>query len=540
MENIFFEGYYHTSIARLKNSNPSVKGKLIQNMKLRNLISHNNLRRRLRQFRESYRNRIVVRNWIRLLKNAQSPKGRILISALRNKTWIEWAAYCAAVCRQMGFESTLLFKESEIKKFYPNPGPLNFWTGVKKIPGIKMINIEELPYEKAVFDSYFLSSNKKIIAALAYDHHIESADITDDLNTYGPQLKELTITAAMNGARIYKFLTQQKFHQFICYSGIISDTSLLLSGALDAGQDIVCVEGWAWRPGHMIYNFNAPALEYNINGWLKSFGDWNEKKESEMSGYFKFLDGVKQDNEWLENFYLVQRAKLTEDLPDTVSNFVQGNDKIFLLACNVIGDSSLLNRETIFKSHREFLRITIEYFKKNQQLKLIIRVHPAEEWNKGAVSLQMGAYSRKLCEGLSNILVIDANEKMNTFALVPFIRAGLIWITSAGADLVARGIPVISAAKPKYYGQGIVDEPVTIDEYFSLINRYAEHQEHTSPEQIQHAKEYLYIVFKGFSFEAQGRSYRANTCRLNDMPSQEDHDRFYRILLKTEQAPDRN
>jgi hypothetical protein len=313
---------------------------------------------------------------------------------------------------------------------------------------------------------------------------------------------------------------------------------MILKGSIDAGQDIVCVEGWGWRPGHMIYNFNAPALDYNVKGWMKYFGDWDEQKNLEMFQYFKFLDGFKQDSDWLNNFYMVQLAQVGMELPKHIEEFILGKEKVFLLACNVIGDSSLLNRETIFKSHRDFVLKTIEYFETHPSLKLIIRVHPGEEWVKSKVVIKMGEFALNQARGIKNILIIDSSEKLNTFSLVPFIHVGLVWLTSAGVDLVVRGIPVISAALPKYSGLGIVEEPKTSKEYFNLIDFYANSEKGPTSEQIQKAKEYLYLVFKGFSFEAQGRTFRAMSCKLGNMPSQEEHDRFYKILLKLEPSPD--
>jgi hypothetical protein len=104
--------------------------------------------------------------------------------------------------------------------------------------------------------------------------------------------------------------------------------------------------------------------------------------------------------------------------------------------------------------------------------------------------------------------------------------------------MVIRGLPVIAAAEPKYSGLGIVEEPKTQDEYFELLEKFMASQHRPSLEQIQKGKEFQYMVFKGFSFQAQGTTYRANTCRLKQMPNQEEHDKFYQILVGEAPAPD--
>jgi len=482
--------------------------------------------------------RKALDQWLFQLKNVPEPKGKVLITALRNYTWIEWAAYCAAVIRQMGFETVLFYKGSEVRLFYTEKPDFNFWEGVKKIPGIKLVDLEELPYQDYQYNRYYQLCQKDAVAALAYDLHLESADIIDNSDKYAEKLNVLRKESALNGARVYQFCSENKFHEFICYSGLIRDTSMILRGALDSGQDTVCVEGWGWRQGHMIYNFNGPSLEYNINGWMNYFGKWDEKKNKEMAGYFSFLNGEEQNEEWLKSFYNVQQAKVSEELPKHIAEFIKGGQKIFLLACNVIGDSSLLNRETIFKSHRDFILQVVKFFTNRPDLKLIIRAHPGEDWVKSKVVIKMGDYANSIVKGQKNILVINDSEKVNTFSLLPYTSAGLVWITSAGVDMVVRGVPVIAAAKPKYSGMGIVEEPKSPEEFFSLIDEFSSKDVRPTLEQIQKAKEYLYLVFKGFSFEAQGRNFRASTCKLNNMPLQEEHDRFYRILLRLEKAPD--
>src|ERR1043165_8994474 len=63
--------------------------------------------------------RQALNQWIsKLPKQPDGNKGDILISALRNPTWIEWGVYAACVYIQMGYKPTLLFRSSEIEKFY--------------------------------------------------------------------------------------------------------------------------------------------------------------------------------------------------------------------------------------------------------------------------------------------------------------------------------------------------------------------------------------------------------------------------------------
>jgi hypothetical protein len=105
-------------------------------------------------------------------------------------------------------------------------------------------------------------------------------------------------------------------------------------------------------------------------------------------------------------------------------------------------------------------------------------------------------------------------------------------------DFVVRGLPAVVAAKPKYSGMGIVEEPGTREEYFNLLGRWAVQAERPAVDKIINGKRYLHMVFKGFSFEAGARNYCATGLRLCIMPNQSEHDRFYRIITGEEPMPD--
>ena len=66
----------------------------------------------------------------------------------------------------------------------------------------------------------------------------------------------------------------------------------------------------------------------------------------------------------------------------------------------------------------------------------------------------MGEVARGLAAGATNVLVIGGDEDVSSYALMPGLTGGLVWISSIGADMVARGIPVLAAARPKYHAPG--------------------------------------------------------------------------------------
>jgi hypothetical protein len=482
-----------------------------------------------------------IRQWLIVINSSelQPVRGRVLISALRNRTWIEWAVYCACMLRRLGFESTLFYDGQLVQVLYPAKiAKFNFFRQASKVPGIRLVDIN-LPAKKPAESKWMGEVNDWAITALAYDLHIEENDINNDLARYAAQLKTKSEYAAHLASGLEEFLSANSFQRAFLYSGLIGESKVLLTVLRSFNIDTICLEGWGWRPGHLIYNLNAPALEYNMDGWIKSTGEWDATKEKEMQKYLRFLEGEDYtDSKWLNNFYRVQRSKAKDDLPQALATFLEGSDPIFLLAPNVIGDSSMLNRHTFFPGEKVWIREIIDWFKKRPSVKLVIRAHPGEVWAGPKCQSHIGEFARKEAKGIANVFVIDGFDKVNTFALIPYVRAGLVWISNAGVDFVLRGLPVMTAARPKYSGMGIVLEPDNKLDYFQKIEEWIFAQDRPTPMQISQGKRYLYVVFKGFSFEACSPDYRATGFIIDKMPNQEEHDKFYKIMIGDLPMPD--
>jgi hypothetical protein len=469
--------------------------------------------------------------------------GHVLVSALRNPTWIEWAAYAACVLRRMGIKTTILYSRSQVcaAELQWLPERLRFWPRVTAIPDILLVDIDAwVDARPFVCPGLEGAVNAIVSAGVAYDRHIEEQDIVDNPSVFGMDVDALRVRNLRAGNGLHALLRRERFDSFILMSGLIGETPGLLHAARKSAQSTVCVEGWAWRAGHMIHNHNAPALEYNVRGWLEALGPWDSAKEREVNEYLKFVDGDKaSDAAWLESFYRVQSDSVSATLPERVRAFVAVSGTLLLAAPNVVGDSSMLARERCFRGQRDWLEQLIAYVRARPQLRLVVRAHPAEQW-VGPIKckIRTGELAARLAGDATNVLVIGSDEPVNTFSLLPFADVGLVYISSAGAEMTARGLPVIAAGRPKYEGLGIVDEPLEASGYFGAIAAVPSAPKRPSAARIVAAKRYLHLVFRGFSFNAQGTDFRAMSVNLDRPGSPADHDTFFRIISGREKGPD--
>jgi hypothetical protein len=479
--------------------------------------------------------RLALSSWTSSLSGGSAVRRRLLLTAFRNQTWIEWAVYAACQLRRLGVASTLVYSSSEIKRLYPlarlgGIERLGFWAGVQGIPNVRLVDLDAWRPTPDNAARYMDFARELAPTVAAYDLHVEEHEDGPLARTYRRAVAQAEILLAETGAAVERILRENPVERLVCYSGLIGNSPALCEAARRAGVEVLTVEGWAWRPGHMICNLNAPALEYNLDGWLRALGRWDDARERETSSLLRFQESAPADQATAGSLHSVQRQPSHAPLPPAVAAFRQRPGPTFLLASNVVGDSSILRRDPVFRNQRDWLRQTIGFFKDRPGWNLIVRAHPDEAWIRRKVVVRIGELAREMAAGGSNILVIGGDEDVSSYALMPGLAGGLVWISSIGADMVARGIPVLAAARPKYHSLAIVDEPPSIPLYFDTLGRMAAADLRPTAEQQQRARQYLNLVFSTFSFEAFSRSYRARDLFLEGPASPADAEVFYRIV----------
>lgn len=478
---------------------------------------------------EQWKTQIAVTNF--------SGKKKILIVAFRNYTWVEWAIFAAHYMYRMGYHPIVLFSNQEIVKLYPNKRFIekmgfNFWNGVEKLNYIKIINIDEYTtIDDSSEETYCEFAHDFSATAAAYNLRVEEFEEHVLVDEYNEEKEKCEAVLRKYGTALEKVLTSLKFERLICPSGLIGISSAVLEVTKRLNIESVFVEGWAMRPGHMIWALNQPALEYDIQGWAKVIGNWDDHKERESMNFQKFQEKENLDLEnlqWLKDFHSVQRIEKNMNFSTALNNFMNSKGPLFLLGTNVVGDSSTLRRSTIFKNQKEWLKEIVVFFKQHSEYRVIIRAHPDEVWQRAKVKI--GDYAYNLAKDIPNIYVIKGEDNTNTYSLVKYAIVGLAWLSTLGIDMVLRGKPVLVAASPKYDNLGIVTHPKTKNEYFYKLIEYANDPPKPTEEAIQMAKFYQRIVFKDMSLEATSKNYNSIEYRLGRNRMHAEQEKFYKIL----------
>jgi capsule polysaccharide export protein KpsC/LpsZ len=177
------------------------------------------------------------------------------------------------------------------------------------------------------------------------------------------------------------------------------------------------------------------------------------------------------------------------------------NDRpIALLAANVLGDSLTLDRQMFSSNMAEWLERTVKYFAEQSDLQLMVRIHPGEQHTKGpSVADIVNQALQRIPE---NICLISADDQINTYDLLEIADLGLVYTTTVGLEMAMSGIPVIVVGQTHYGEKGFTFDPKSWEDYFLLLERFAQEQQslQLTSEQVDLAWRYAYNFF--FEFPA--------------------------------------
>jgi len=168
---------------------------------------------------------------------------------------------------------------------------------------------------------------------------------------------------------------------------------------------------------------------------------------------------------------------------------------VILLATNVLGDSLTLGRQVFSATMADWIKRTLRYFAKRDDVQLVTRVHPGETLTHG-ISM-MDVVREELGDIPPHMHLVAPEEKINTYDIVSITDLGLVYTTTVGLEMAMRGIPVVVAGETHYRNCGFTYDPDTWDVYFDLLKSLLDDLEaaRLSQKQIELSWRYAYLFF---------------------------------------------
>ena len=149
----------------------------------------------------------------------------------------------------------------------------------------------------------------------------------------------------------------------------------------------------------------------------------------------------------------------------------------FVLVCpNVPYDAGYEGLRTVFPSMREWLIDTVRALLERSSLTVLVRAHPAEaaHWGGRERSEETlraaGLASRRL-------IVMPAEQKVNTYALMEACRFGVVFSSTTGLEMAMLGKAVLAGTHAYYTRRGFTVDAKDRSDYFGQLERLCAERE---------------------------------------------------------------
>ena len=151
---------------------------------------------------------------------------------------------------------------------------------------------------------------------------------------------------------------------------------------------------------------------------------------------------------------------------------VDVNKPIIALLPNTIWDAQLDYPFNFFENILEWIFYTIDYFINQENIQLLIRVHPAEVNDTKPSKQRIKDEILKKYKILpKNIFLIEAENNISTYSLLEKCNSAIIYATKMGIELSALGKPVIVCGEGFVRNKKIAIDVISKDHYLKILNK---------------------------------------------------------------------
>jgi hypothetical protein len=139
---------------------------------------------------------------------------------------------------------------------------------------------------------------------------------------------------------------------------------------------------------------------------------------------------------------------------------------------NILWDSAVVGKDDCFPSMGDWVIGGIHWARAHPELDLVVRLHPAEVRlaNHPTVERMADHVRREMPSLPANVRIVAPESPVSSYSLIDVARAGLVYTSTVGLEMAARGIPVAVAGVTHYKGLGFTLDPATAVEYWEALD----------------------------------------------------------------------
>ena len=238
-------------------------------------------------------------------------------------------------------------------------------------------------------------------------------------------------------------------------------------------------------------NFNQPSSNWSFNA------AWTEYKNRRLTAIEEELvDKYITDRELQKNdvFAYNFQAKTGNSTLIREKFGLKETDKVIVFFTNLVWDAANVDRDEVFEGFDQAIIKTAMRYIDNPGVKILVRTHPAERVLGTNLRFQ-----DMLPRGLLNIQVIEEALEINSFDVIEMADIGVVHTSTIGLEMAMAGKPVFVLGNTHYKCKGFTHDPVSIDEYFSelqkLLNYCSDNNDNRANYQNEARKYFFMMMF---------------------------------------------
>lgn len=191
----------------------------------------------------------------------------------------------------------------------------------------------------------------------------------------------------------------------------------------------------------------------------------DDASDAQISDILDYLESREYGGEDWQQFNNEPDTNVTAYLAE--KNFDLTKETAVLFT-NVVWDARLHFFDNTYPDMVDWINETVACFSKMPQRNLIIRVHPGEIISH-SVSRERLRDIPSLRDLPSNIILIDAEEKLSSYALARISDLNLVYASKIAMELCRMEAPIVTCGDAWIKNKGATISPVTPKQYVDLV-----------------------------------------------------------------------
>lgn len=219
--------------------------------------------------------------------------------------------------------------------------------------------------------------------------------------------------------------------------------------------------------GTVFLSHDQSAPRYDITDTWKQVADV-PLSETERQRIVGLLDRRARGEQMVETYW---ESKQSDEAKIRAQLRVSSNRSLAVLFSNVVWDTAMQDRDTLFSGMFDWITETIRVFQAHPQWDLVVRIHPAETQVLGRESHDrvadwVGDAFDRLPD---NVRIILPEEPIDSYVLMRMATVGCVYASTVGLEMAAAGVPVVVAGDAHYSRRGFTLDPTDRAEFRRYI-----------------------------------------------------------------------